>query len=263
MSIDATIMKRFHSLPQIHVLFSAVTNMPFVTCDEETFNDQIWVFPDSDTLKAYAQKYVELKMPVGDIIIKKEVFGDFFMDLHSIGINEIVFCENKAEHKLTFSEFVKIPDFSKLPKNQQPLMNPELQLSTLYFFQEIKRPGVEPDKEKLEPLAEEMYANLAKARFLLPVTPKKNEEDKEVLLFPFLTDKNGKKFQPVFSDHPQYKKHLLKNKLENPPRLLLVGIEYLKKYLLSHVDGYMLNPDGNCHVLTGQLIDTIINQFKF
>lgn len=262
MSIDATVMKCFHNLPQIHVLFSAATHMPFVTCDEETYNDQIWVFPNSDTLKKYALKYTELKMPVGDMIIKKEFFGDFFMDLHSIGVNEIIFCENGQEHKLMFSEFVKIPDFSKLPKNQQPLMNPELQLSTLYFFQEIKRPGVEPAKEKLEPLAEEMYANLAKARFLLPVVPQKNEEGKEAFLFPYLTDKNEKKFQPVFSDHPQYKKHLQKNKMETPPRLLLVGIEELKKYLLPHVDGYMLNPDGNCHVLTGQLLDMIIKQFK-
>lgn len=72
MSIDATVMKCFHNLPQIHVLFSAATHMPFVTCDEETYNDQVWVFTDSDTLKKYAKKYTDLKIPVGDIIIKKE-----------------------------------------------------------------------------------------------------------------------------------------------------------------------------------------------
>ena len=261
MSIDASIIKRFHSMEQVHVLFSVATNMPFVTCDKETYNDQIWIFPDSDMLKQYAEKYRELKIPLGDIIIKKEFLGDFFMDLHSIGINEIVFCENGKEHKLVFSEFVKIPDFSKLPKQQQPLMNPELQLSTLYFFQEIKRPGVKPNKDKLEPLAEEMYANLARARFLLPAMTKKNEENKEIILFPFLTDKNGKKFQPVFSDHQQYKKHLLKNKPETPPRLLLVGIEELLKYQLNHVEGYMLNPDSYCHVLTKQLLNMIKEQF--
>ena len=74
---------------------------------------------------------------------------------------------NGTFHKIEFSKFVKIPDFSKVPDNQRPLFNPELQLSSIYFFQEVKRPGVTPDKEKLEPLAEEMYANLAKAKFLL------------------------------------------------------------------------------------------------
>lgn len=258
MPIDMNIIKRFQSLSEIHVPFSAATNMPFVTCDEETFNDQIWAFTNSEALLEFSKKYIEQKILLRNIIIKKELFGDFFMDLHSIGINEIVFCEDQTEHKLDFSKIVKIPDFSKLQKNQQPLFNPELQLSTLYFFQEIKRPGVEPDKEKLEPLAEEMYANLAKSRFLLPVMPKKNEDGKEVFSFPYLTDKNGKKFQPVFSDHPQYTKHIRKNKLENNPRLLLVSIEELQKYLLPHVDGYMLNPDGYCHVLTKQLLEIII-----
>ena len=56
MPIDATVMKTFQNLSQIHVLFSAATNMPFVTCDEETYHDQIWVFSDSDTLKKYAKK---------------------------------------------------------------------------------------------------------------------------------------------------------------------------------------------------------------
>ena len=262
MSIDATIMKTFQGLPEIHVPFSAATNMPFVTCDQETYNDQIWMFTTNEAVNDFAKKYSEEKIILRDIIVKKEVFGDFFMDLHSMGINEIVFCEKNNIHKLEFSKFVKIPDFSIMPKNQQPLLNPELQLSTIYFFQEIKRPGVEPDKEKLEPLAEEMYANLAKSHFLLPAMRKETEDKKEALLFPYLTDKNGNKFQPVFSDHPQYMKHIRKNKPEGNSRVLLVGIEELQKYLLPHVQGYLLNPDGYCHVLSKQLLKTISERFK-
>ena len=262
MSIDATVMKKFQSLSEIHVPFSAATNMPFVTCDEETYNDQVWIFTTLEDANKFVKKYAEEKIILRDIIVKKEVFGDFFMDLHSMGINELVFCDNNVSHKLEFSKFVKLPDYSKIPKNKQPLLNPELQLSTVYFFQEIKRPGVEPNKEKLEPLAEEMYANLAKSRFLLPVMKKETEDKKEVLLFPYLTDKNGNKFQPVFSDHPQYMKHIRKNKPEGNSRILLVGIEELQKYLLPHVQGYMLNPDGYCHVLSKQLLKTVIERFR-
>lgn len=261
MSIDATLMKKFQNLQELHVPFAAATNMPFVTCDEETFNDQIWIFSSLETATEFCKKYAEQKIVLRDIIVKKEFLGDFFMDLHSMGINELVFCDGADSHKIEFSKFVKIPDFSKLPKNQQPLLNPELQLSTIYFFQEVKRPGVAPDKEKLEPLAEEMYVNLAKAKFLLPVVRKETEDKKEALIFPILTDKNGNKFQPVFSDHQQYAKHLRKNKPKEEVRTLLAGIQELQKYLLPQVQGYLLNPDGYCHALTPQLLKTISEQF--
>ena len=261
MSIDATVMKKFQSLQELHVPFAAATNMPFVTCDEETYNDQIWIFQNLDSATEFIKKYAEDKVLLRDIIVKKEFFSDFFMDLHSMGINELLFSDDGTLHKIDFSKFVKIPDFSKMPANQRPLFNPELQLSSVYFFQEVKRPGVTPDKEKLEPLAEEMYANLAKAKFLLPVVKKETEDKKEALVFPILTDKNGNKFQPVFSDHQQYSKHLRKNKPTEKILTMLVGIQELQKYLLPQVQGYLLNPDGYCHALTSQLLKTILEQF--
>lgn len=261
MSIDATVMKKFQSLQELHVPFAAATNMPFVTCDEETYNDQIWIFPNLNSTTEFIKKYAEDKVILRDIIVKKEFLSDFFMDLHSIGINELIFCDNDTLHKIDFSSFVKVPDFSKMPSNQRPLFNPELQLSSIYFFQEIKRPGITPDKEKLDPLAEEMYANLAKAKFLLPVVKKETEDKKEALVFPLLNDKNGHQFQPVFSDHQQYAKHLRKNKPTEKILTMLVGIQELQKYLLPQVQGYLLNPDGYCHVLTSQLLKIISEKF--
>lgn len=262
MSIDPFVIKKIQNLEEIHVPYSIATNMPFVTCDEETFNDQIWMFTTLESVNEFAKKYAEQKIVFKDVIIKKEAFGAFYMDLHSMGINEIIFCDENAQYKLEFSKLVKIPDLSKMAENQRPLINQELQLSTIYFLQEIRRSGIEQDKEKLEPLAEEMYANLAKSRFLLPVMSKETEDQKETLLFPYLTDKKGNKFQPIFSDHTQYMKHIRKNKPEKNSRVLLVGIEELQKYLLSHVQGYMLNPDGYCHVLTMQQLKFISERFK-
>ena len=45
MAIDYTLtVKKIHSLEKIYVLFSASTRMPFVECDPEEFDDQIYIF---------------------------------------------------------------------------------------------------------------------------------------------------------------------------------------------------------------------------
>lgn len=261
MSIDPLVVKKLQSLEEVHIPYAVATNMPFVTCDEETYNDQVWIFSTLNDMQEFASKFADQKILFKDVRLKKEHMPEFYADLHSMGINEIVFCDENAQHKLEFSKLVKINDFSKMPENQRPLFNQELQLSTIYFLQEIRRAGVEPDKEKLEPLAEEMYANVAKSKFLLPAMMEETEDKKGRLLFPYLTDKKGNKFQPIFSDHTQYTKHIRQHKPEKNSRVLLADIEKLQKYLLPHVQGYMLNPDSYCHVLTMQQLKFISKRF--
>lgn len=262
MSIEPLIIKKFQALKELHVPFSIATNMPFVTCDEETFNDQSWIFTSLDDVKEFAKKYAEQKMVFRDVVVKKENFKDLFVDFHSMGVNEVVFCEGKEQYQLDLSDFIRFQDNIAVPPNQRPLLNQELQLSTIYFLQEVRKAGVELNKEKLEPLAEEMYANLAKSNFLLPVMVEKTEENKEKLLFPIITDKKGNQFQPVFSDHTQYQKYVRKNKPEKNARVLLVDINGLQKYLLNQTQGYMINPEGYCHVLNQQQLKFIIERFR-
>ena len=262
MAIDyAFVLKKLRSLKEIHVPYAVATNMPFVTCDEETFNDQIWLFTSVEAVKEFAKKYEEKKILFKGVCVKQESMQAFYMDLHAMGVNEVVFCDGGVEHKLELHKMVQIPDFKKLPIQQRPLMNPELQLSTVYFFQEVRRQGVEPDAERLESLAEEMYANLAKARFLLPVQVMPTDDKKGTINLPYITDKNGNKFQPIFSDHTQYMKHVKKNKLDHNTRVLMLGISDLQKYVVPDAQGYMLDPDGYCHPLNKQQIEFILEKF--
>ena len=49
MAIDYTLtVKKIHSLEKIYVLFSASTRMPFVECDPEEFDDQIYIFANEE-----------------------------------------------------------------------------------------------------------------------------------------------------------------------------------------------------------------------
>ena len=262
MAINPFVIKIFQNLSELHVPFSVATNMPFVTCDQETYNDQSWLFTSLEDVKEFAQTYAAQKMVFRDVLVKKEQFKDLFVDFHSMGVNEIVFCEGKTQHKLELSEIIQFKDNLSIPPLQRPLMNQELQLSTIYFLQEVRKAGVKPDREKLEPLAEEMYANLVRAHFLLPVMVETTEDKKDKLLFPIITDKKGNKFQPVFSDHIQFQKYARKNKPEANSRILLVDLNELQKYLSPQTQGYMLNPDGYCHILTMQQLKFLSEHFK-
>ncbi len=262
MSIDYRFaVKKLQSLEELHVVYAAATNMPFVTCDEETFNDQIWIFSTAEGVQGFAQKYEEQRIVLRDVRVPKISLGAFYMDLHSMGINEVVFCDGIAKYPLEFTKLVQLPDFSRMPEQKRPLMNSSLQLSTIYFLQMLRRPGIEPDKEKLEPLAEEMYANIVKAKFLMPVQMNETSQEPGKVNVPYITDAKGNKFQPIFSDHAQYTKHVKRNKTVENTKVLVVGIEGLQKYLLSSVQGYMINPDGYCHCLTMDQIKFINERF--
>ncbi len=262
MAIDyAFVLKKLRGLKEVHVAYAVATNMPFVTCDEESFNDQIWLFTSMEAVKAFAKKYEEQKILFKDVCVKQESMQEFYMDLHAMGINEVVFCDGGMEHKLELNKMVHIPDFKKLPIQQRPLMNPELQLSTVYFFQEVRRQGAEQDAEKLETLAEEMYANLAKSRFLMPVEMVPTEDKKGSVNLPYIIDNSGNKFQPIFSDHTQYMKYAKKAKPNTNTRVLMVGIADLQKYGVPDSLGYMLNPDGYCHALNQQQLAFIMERF--
>ena len=45
MAIDNNFMiKKIEKYPQVYVVFSAVTHLPFAECDEDTVLDQIYLF---------------------------------------------------------------------------------------------------------------------------------------------------------------------------------------------------------------------------
>ena len=268
MPIDySLVIKRLQRLDQFYVAYAAATHMPYVTCDDETGNDQIWMFPTEESVKEFAAPYLARKIPMHGTRISKEAMPEFYMDLHAMGINEIIFCDGGSQHKLELSKVVRIPDFDSLPATQRPLMNSSLQLSTCYFFQEMRRPGLaadSPDRadhDTLEALAEEMYANLGRSKFLMPVQIFPSVDGKDRLSLPFITTKQGDNYQPIFSDHTQYIKHTKIHKPMDHTKVLLVGIEDLQKHLLSNVKGYLLNPDGYCHVLGAEQLTLIQQQF--
>lgn len=258
----AFVIKKLQSLEEMFVAYSAVTRMPFATCDEETFNDQIWIFTSLDKLKEFAKGYSDQKILIIGIKVKKEETPLFYMNVYAMGVNEIVFCDGDTQHKLELTQIVRVPDYSKLPEKQRPLINQQLQLSVVYFLQALRKPGVEPKQEELKELEEEMMVNLAKSKFIMPVELVANKGEKTDVRLPYITNKNGQKFQPIFSDTGEYMKHSKNQDPEHKQQLLMVPLEQLPKYMLGDVEGYMVNPEGYNLVLKKTQIERILKHYK-
>lgn len=245
------------------VAYCAFTNMPFVICDPETFNDQVYLFDTEAQLQEFAKPYTEKKILLKGIKYENKNFLGFFSMLFNIGVNELVFVSETGEEHLQLEELVRRPDFSSLPKEQQPISNPELQLTGLYFMQEASRPIPNEQKTQLPELEEELSANLLKARYIVPIELLEGPEtDAEKLKnrkyrLPILKNKNGDVLQPLFTDPVE----LAKFNRENKFKALAMPFSNLSKLVIKDSKGFLLNPGGFHIVMPKALLEGLTKRF--
>lgn len=251
MAVDKSfLIKKIQKKTSMIVAYCAFTSMPFVVCDEETFNDQVYIFENEKLLQDFGKAYAEKKILLRGVVFKNAQFLQFFSSLFTMGVNELVFVNEGATTKLELEELVKRPDYSKLKKEEVPVLNPELQLTGMYFMQEASRPIPNEEKENLKELEEELAANMVKARYLVALELNEGPEpDVEKLKnrqykMPILKTKNGDVLQPVFTDPVEFQKFAKGKKL----KAISVPYADLSKMMVKEAKGFMLNPAG-FHIL--------------
>ncbi len=249
---------------QFFALYSAATNMPFVICDPESFNDQVWLFDTAEQLQDFAKSYTEEKTPLKGIQYPNKNFLGFFSMLYTIGVNELVFVGENGKQTLLLEDLVRRPDYSNRPKEQQPILNPELQLTGLYFMQEATRQVPNEEKKKLPELEEELCANMMKARYMMPIELLEGPESdvdklkQRKFRLPILKNKNGDVMQPIFTDPNEFKKFNKENKFQ----AIAVPFNNLKKLMIKDVKAYLLNPMGFHIAMSAELLDGIDKSFE-
>ena len=78
MTVDNSfLIKKFQKFENIFVLFSQTTKLPFVECDEETFDDQVYVFTDETRVQDFARKYTNEKLLLAAAKIPNAQFKGF------------------------------------------------------------------------------------------------------------------------------------------------------------------------------------------
>ena len=168
-------VKALQTREQIFVAYSQATKMPYVTCAEETYNDQAWIFYTEDEIKEFGKKLLQDKVLLMGMRYDKKDFPRFYGILYAIGVNTVLWNEGEEQVEVEIESVARQADLSKIEPAKRPLFNPSLQLSCIYFMQELRRPVKQEERQNMREMEEEVLANLMKSEFLLPMAV--NEED--------------------------------------------------------------------------------------
>lgn len=265
MAIDNSfLVQQIQGKEALYAAFCVNTKMPFITCDQETYNDQVWVFDTEEVLKPFIEKYAKKKYIIRGARLEQKQFLAFFASLYTIDVNEIVFVEEGSTNKISLDSLVKRPDFEKVPLHRRPVENPSLQLSGLYFMQEFTRQVPKEEKENLSALDEEFSVNIARSCYLIAVLPLEGPESlgekirTKKYALPLLTLKNESKYIPIFSDRLEYEKFRRGKKFVT----LTVPFAGLPQYMSKEANGFILNPMGYSMLITKKLYEAVAKNFQ-
>lgn len=251
---------KMRELKNTFVIFGQGTRQVFVTCDEETFEDQIHVFSSEKLAKAWAQKRAEENKDMLFITnLENGQLLQFYGGLFGLGVTEIVFTDEKGSANIPLEKLVQQRELDKLPPEKRPLVNPQMQLTGIYFMQEIYRRLPNSEKPKLRELEEEMAANLVRSRFLMATeAPKdvKNPKPEDIRL-PCVQTKEGKMYQPIFTDPAEYRKFDRKNRF----RPIVVEFSKIQQVLGKNIEGITVNPQSINIIIAVKIIPTLLERF--
>lgn len=248
--VDA--VKEIQARETIFVAYSQVTKLPYVTCAEETYNDQAWFFAEEETLKEFGKKKLDEKILLMGMKYEKKDFPKMYGLLFSVGVNALVWNNGTEEIEIELDKIVRQPDLSKLEPEKRPLINATLQLSAIYFMQELRRPVAKEEHKNLREMEEELIANLRKSEFLVAMAH--SEEDPSKVNIPYLKNKDGKILQPVFSDVMEYEKFARGKKM----RIAKLPFAKLPDIMIPQAEAMVINPMGFNLLLNKEQLKKII-----
>ena len=259
MSVEEAV-KELQTRERFFVAYAQATKLPYVTCDEESFNDQAWIFATEEEIKEFGKKKLEDKVLLMGMRYDKKDFPRFYGILYAIGVNSVVWNDGENHVEVELEKIARQADFSKLEPEKRPLLNPTLQLSGIYFMQELRRPvkkeerqNVEEEKrQKVRELEEELIVNVRRAEYLLALDV--NPENPKKVNIPYLKDKEGKILQPVFTDVMEFEKFARGKKL----RLMKVPFQKLPELMMQQADNCVINPMGFNLILSREQLTKII-----
>lgn len=245
-------VKELQTREHFFVAYSQATKLPYVICDEESYNDQAWIFATEEEIKEYGKKKAGEKILLMGMRYERKDFPRFYGTLYAIGVNSVVWNDGDEQIEVELEKIAKQADFSNLEPAKRPLLNPTLQLSGIYFMQELRRPVEKSERKNLRELEEELLVNLRKSEYLAALDV--NEEDPKKINVPYLKGKDGKILQPIFSDITEYEKFARGKKL----RVVKVPFTKLPGLMIQQAENYVINPMGFNLILSKEQINKII-----
>ena len=268
MSTDNRLMiKNLQKLAHFFTITSRATNLPYAQCDETTFDDQAFLFSQEEDAADFCAKLNEDSYPSSVLRVEQNQIQKFYTGLYLTGINRVAFHNGTGFTYLPLEEIVTLKKPVQDAKTP-PVINTALQLTGIYFLQELRRPGKDnrnPERlSKLREMEQELMADLVRSRFILAldITDVKGRLDLKKpdpnLKMPYLKNPSGDILQPVFSDLWEFEK--FKGKSTRKLQLVTVPFKGLSSTAIPGAKGYALNPSGFNLVLLKEKIDLLAKQ---
>ena len=179
-------------------------------------------------------------------------FDLLFEQLYSIGVDTLQVVDGGAPVTVKLSDLAAEPSYPDLQDKEIPASNPALQLSGIYFMQELRRPREKDEpRPNLRAQEEELIANLRKAQFLVPMEV--SPEDPKKISVPYLKNKNGDVLQPAFTDVLELERFARGKKL----RAAKVAFDKLPGLLIEQAKALVINPMGFNLILDRDMLKKI------
>ena len=139
------IMYRLKNAGELYVLLSMCTGEPYVVCDQETYDDEIIVFFDSQAAVEEAKEQTEAGTPVRPMKLENKQFLIFYTSLYTLGVNALLVKDGGRNSLIQLQDFVKRNKQQGQETGEKVWVeNPSLHLTMLYYMQELrKKPGQE------------------------------------------------------------------------------------------------------------------------
>lgn len=235
--------RRLQKINELYVLMSQPTSLPYIVCDPETSNDQVWLFDSESAANLVANdESASRGFQINAAKIENDKFLPFYTSLFFLGVNELLFNRGKEAFALQLDEFINKPDFASISTDSKPVvLNPELVLTTAYFAQGKAGAQEKQNNEELRDLEEEMIVNLLRGKVFVPVQMLEGQTEMkpENMRFPLIKLSNGKMFQPVCSDNNELARFSVG---QERIRGLVIEGKNIKNVLVKEADGVLLNP---------------------
>lgn len=244
---------KFWVQEKVYMLYSNLTNLPYVECDPETYDDQAYVFDNRERAMEAVNMLAEQKIPVRCECVANQMFYNTFYTLHMMGVNALKGEIGSNVLALQLEQLLPKPDYSKIPEKERPVENPQFLLTAVYIYQELRRQLPEEERkavEELKEMQEEFYADLRKGRFIVPVDVSKEGENAGQLILPIIYTKNQEAYWPILTDKQaakvfedfQVQRAQEEKREKTPYRYLPMNYEQLMKLMPEQVQGIVINP---------------------
>lgn len=228
-----SVLEAMRTSDYVYTLLSRMTNLPYVECDPETYDDQILLFFHEEDARKAANRLLKDKSPVQIIKVEKKSFLMFYTALYPMGVNCIVVNDGTSGRiAVQLEELVQRADPKKLPKGQIWVENPQLHLTAIYFVQEIRKNPGQALTDEMKSLYEEMLAHFGRGKYIFVM-----RQDQGILV---LKGKDGQAYQPLFTDSHEFQKFNRENKF----RAMAVDAGKLTELLPPECSGVVINPMG-------------------